>query len=141
VLAVEPDATGPAVMLFEAAKTIVRSFVEAAVTAVLAVAVLLWMALRRIVDVLLTLVPLLLAATVTLELCSAFNIPLNLPTSSRCRCCSSSASRSRFATLWLGAAARLMGPPRTRPSRSEPAFEPPQETVPSRRPEAEMVDR
>jgi hypothetical protein len=61
----------------EAGKTIVRSFVEAAVTAVLAIAVLLWTALRRIVDVLLTLVPLLLAATVTLELCSAFNIPLN----------------------------------------------------------------
>jgi predicted RND superfamily exporter protein len=35
----------------------------------------------------------------------------------------------------------LMGPPRTRPSRSEPAFEPPQEAVPSRRPEAEMIDR
>jgi hypothetical protein len=77
VLAVEPDATGPAVMLFEAGKTIEWSFAEAAITAVLAIAVLLWMALRRLVDVLLTLVPLLLAATVTLELCSAFNIPLN----------------------------------------------------------------
>jgi hypothetical protein len=77
VLAVEPDATGPAVMLFRAGKAIVRSFVEAAVTAVLAIAVLFWMALRRIVDLLLALVPFLLAATVTLELCSAFHSPLN----------------------------------------------------------------
>src|SRR5207248_7350246 len=35
----------------------------------------------------------------------------------------------------------LMGPSRTRLSLSEPAFEPPQEPVPSRRPEAEMADR
>src|SRR5712671_3011170 len=34
----------------------------------------------------------------------------------------------------------LMGPPCPRPSRSEPAFEPPQEPVPSTRPEAEMAD-
>jgi hypothetical protein len=199
VLAVEPDATGPAVMLFEAGKTIVRSFVQAAVTAVLAIAVLLWMALRRIVDVLLTLVPLLLAATVTLELCSAFDIPLNfaniiaLPvllgvgvafkiyyimawrsgqtalvqsTLTRAVTFSAMTTATSFGSLWLSndpgtssmgrlmalalictmAAAvffqpALMGPPRTRPSRSEPAFEPPQETVPSRRPEAEMVDR
>ena len=199
VLAVEPDATGPAVMLFEAGKTIEWSFVEAAVTAVLAIAVLLWMALRRIVDVLLTLVPLLLAATVTLELCSAFNIPLNfaniiaLPvllgvgvafkiyyimawrsgqtalvqsTLTRAVMFSAMTTATGFGSLWLSndpgtssmgrlmalalictmAAAvffqpALMGPPRTRHSRSEPAFEPPQKTVPSRRPEAEMVDR
>jgi hypothetical protein len=199
VLAIEPDATGPAVMLFEAGKTIEWSFVEAAVTAVLAIAVLLWIALRRIVDVLLTLVPLLLAATVTLELCSAFNIPLNfaniiaLPvllgvgvafkiyyimawrggqtalvqsTLTRAVMFSAMTTATGFGSLWLSndpgtssmgrlmalalictmAAAvffqpALMGPPRTRPSRSEPAFESPQEPVPSRRPEAEMVDR
>jgi hypothetical protein len=42
VLAIEPDATGLAVMLFEAGKTIEWSFAEAAITAVLAIAVLLW---------------------------------------------------------------------------------------------------
>jgi uncharacterized protein len=35
-----------------------------------------WSALRRLIDVLLTLTPLLVAAIVTLELCSAFKIPL-----------------------------------------------------------------
>src|SRR6202043_1640825 len=77
VLAVEPNATGPAVMRFEAGNTIVQSFIEAAIFAILAIAALLWIALRRIVDVLLTLVPLLVAAIVTLELCAAFRIPLN----------------------------------------------------------------
>jgi uncharacterized protein len=77
VLAVQPNATGPAMMLFEAGKTIVRSIIEAAIFAVLAIALLLWAALRRVTDVLLTLTPLLVAAIVTLELCSAFNIPLN----------------------------------------------------------------
>ena len=78
VLAVEPNATGPAVMLFEAGNTIVQSFIEAAIFAILAIAVLLWIVLRRMVDVLLTLVPLLVAAIVTLELCAAFEYPIEL---------------------------------------------------------------
>jgi hypothetical protein len=77
VLAVEPNATGAAVMLFEAGNTIVQSFIEAAIFAVLAIAALLWIALRCAADVLLTSVPLLVAAVVTLELCTAFDIPLN----------------------------------------------------------------
>ena len=77
VLAVEPDATGPAAMLYEAGNTIVRAFVEAAVFALAAIALLLWITLRRVTDVLMTLVPLLLAAVVTLELCVVLDIPLN----------------------------------------------------------------
>jgi uncharacterized protein len=77
VLAIEPNATGPAVMLYESGITVVRSFIEAAIFAVFAIAVLLWIALRRVTDVLLTLVPLLFAAVVTLELCVAFHLPLN----------------------------------------------------------------
>jgi len=77
VLAVEPAATGPAVLMYEAGNTVVRAFVEAGVFALMAIAVLLWIALRRISDVLLTLIPLLVAGVVTLELCVAFDIPLN----------------------------------------------------------------
>jgi uncharacterized protein len=77
VLAVEPDATGPAAMLYEAGNTIVRAFVEAAVFALAAIALLLWITLRRISDVLMTLVPLLVAAVVTLELCVVLDLPLN----------------------------------------------------------------
>jgi hopanoid biosynthesis associated RND transporter like protein HpnN len=77
VLAIAPDATGPAVMLFEAGNTVVRAFIEAGVFALAAIALLLWITLRRIADVLLTLVPLLVAIIVTLELCVALDIPLN----------------------------------------------------------------
>jgi uncharacterized protein len=77
VLAVEPDATGPAVSLFEAGNTVVQAFVEAGIFALTAIALLLWITLRRITDVLLTLVPLLLAGAVTLELCVIIGLPLN----------------------------------------------------------------
>jgi uncharacterized protein len=77
VRAVEPNATGPAIMLFEAGETIVRAFAEAGIFALAAIAVLLLIALRRIVDVMLTLVPLLIAGIVTLELCVVLDLPLN----------------------------------------------------------------
>jgi hypothetical protein len=77
VLAIEPDATGPAVLLFEAGNTVVRAFIEAGIFALAAIALLLWITLRRIADVLLTLVPLLVAVVVTLELCVALGLPLN----------------------------------------------------------------
>ena len=77
ILAVEPDATGPAVQLYEAGNTVVRAFFEAGGFALLAIALLLWIALRRISDVLLTLLPLVLAGIVTLELCVVFGLSLN----------------------------------------------------------------
>ncbi|HEX9324348.1 MAG TPA: MMPL family transporter [Xanthobacteraceae bacterium] len=77
VLAVEPRATGLAVSLFEAGNTVVRAFIEAGIFALLAIALLLWITLRRITDVLLTLVPLLVAGVVTLELCVLVDLPLN----------------------------------------------------------------
>jgi uncharacterized protein len=77
VLAVQPNATGPAVLMFEAGNTVVGAFVEAGVFALAAIAVLLWIALRRIGDVLLTLLPLLVAGVVTLELCVVLDLPLN----------------------------------------------------------------
>ena len=77
VLAIEPGATGPAVLLFEAGNTVVRAFIEAGMFALAAIALLLWITLRRIADVLLTLVPLLVAGVVTLELCVALDLPLN----------------------------------------------------------------
>src|SRR5436305_9698205 len=77
VLAIEPAATGPAVLMFEAGNTVVRAFVEAGIFALAAIAILLWITLRRISDVLLTLIPLLVAGVVTLELCVALDIPLN----------------------------------------------------------------
>jgi uncharacterized protein len=77
VLAVEPSATGPAVLLFEAGETVVRAFVQAGIFALAAIALLLLIALRRMVDVMLTLIPLLIAGVVTLELSVVLDLPLN----------------------------------------------------------------
>ena len=63
--------------LYESGNTVVRAFVEAGLFSLSAIAVLLWIALRRIGDVLLTLVPLLVAGVVTLELCVVLGLPLN----------------------------------------------------------------
>jgi uncharacterized protein len=55
------------VWLIEAEHTVVRAFIEAGALAVLAIGILLWITLRHFRDVLLTLVPLIVAGAVTLE--------------------------------------------------------------------------
>jgi hypothetical protein len=77
VMKAEPTATGPAIGELEWGTTIIHAFVVAGVCALIAIAVLLWIALRKLSDVALTLVPLLAAALVTLELCALLNFPLN----------------------------------------------------------------
>ena len=77
VLRVEPAATGAAVGIVKAGQTVVRAFIEAGIWALLSIAILLWLFLRRLRDVGLTLFPLILAATVTLEICSAIGFKLN----------------------------------------------------------------
>ena len=77
VMKAEPTATGPAIGQLEWGRTIIHAFVVAGACALVSIAVLLWIALRRASDVLLTLVPLLVAALVTLELCALLNFPLN----------------------------------------------------------------
>jgi uncharacterized protein len=65
------------VLLYEAAQTVVHAFIVSGVFALSAITVLLLITLRRIGDVLLTLIPLLVAGVVTLELCVILGIPLN----------------------------------------------------------------
>ncbi|TYL99129.1 MMPL family transporter [Bradyrhizobium rifense] len=77
VLRVEPSATGGAISLYEAARTIMSAFVEAGVLAIAAIAILLLIALRRFTDMLLTLIPLLLAGVLTLEACVLIGVSLN----------------------------------------------------------------
>ncbi|MBO0739537.1 MAG: MMPL family transporter, partial [Alphaproteobacteria bacterium] len=77
VLTRYPDATGPAVLMYEAGDTVVRAFIKAGIFALSAIAVLLWVTLRRVRDVLLTVIPLLVAGVVTLELCVVLDLPLN----------------------------------------------------------------
>ncbi len=77
ILAAEPTAIGGAVSILQAGDTIIGAFVEAGAWALLSITILLWIVLRRFGDVLLTLVPLLVAGVVTLELCVILDLPLN----------------------------------------------------------------
>jgi hypothetical protein len=76
-LAIESDVTGTPVWLIEAEHTVVRAFIEAGALAVLAIAVVLWITLRHFRDVLLTLVPLIVAGAVTLEVMVLLGESLN----------------------------------------------------------------
>jgi hopanoid biosynthesis associated RND transporter like protein HpnN len=77
VLRVEPRAAGGPISVQGSAETIVHSFYQAAAWSLVSVALLLWLALHRITDVLRTLLPLLVSALVTLEICAGFHIALN----------------------------------------------------------------
>jgi len=77
VRTVVPDAAGTPISIIEAAITVVTAFIEAGVLSVLAIALILFVALRRWIDVALTLVPLLVAIVVTLEICVLIGLKLN----------------------------------------------------------------
>ena len=77
ILAAVPAATGPAISLYQSGETVTNAFIEAGALGLAAIAILLFLALRRIVDVILTLVPLVLAGAVTLEVCALAGITLN----------------------------------------------------------------
>jgi len=77
VLHAEPSAAGAAVSYYESARTVTRAFIEAGVLALVAISILLYIALRRTTDVLLTLIPLLLAGAVTLQVSVLWGLPLN----------------------------------------------------------------
>jgi predicted RND superfamily exporter protein len=61
----------------EGRRTVVTAFIQAAVIALVSITILLWITLRRFGDVLRTLIPLLVAATVTLEICVLIGLQLN----------------------------------------------------------------
>jgi hypothetical protein len=77
VLRAEPTATGAAISYYESGRTVTNAFIEAGILALIAIAILLFIALRRVTDVLLTLIPLLLAGAVTLEVCVLDGLSLN----------------------------------------------------------------
>ena len=77
ILSVYPSATGGPISILESSRTVVRAFFEAGFYALISIGILLWIVLRRFGDVLLTLVPLLLAGVVTLEICVLIGMPLN----------------------------------------------------------------
>jgi uncharacterized protein len=77
VLAAEPHAVGGPVSILKSGDTVVKAFIHAGLWALVVISFLLWLTLRRVTDVLLTLVPLLVAGAVTLEICVLIGLPLN----------------------------------------------------------------
>jgi hopanoid biosynthesis associated RND transporter like protein HpnN len=77
VRSVAPDAGGSAVTIVETAATIIGAFRAAAIGALLAITVILALALRRTIDVVLVLAPLLLSGLMTVVLVIATGMTLN----------------------------------------------------------------
>jgi predicted RND superfamily exporter protein len=77
VRAIVPDATGTPVSIQESSQTIVSAFETAGLLATLGITILLAVTLRRFYDVVVALVPLLLAALFTLATTVIIGMPLN----------------------------------------------------------------
>jgi hypothetical protein len=77
VRTVAPDATGLSVNLIEFARATVRSVRQALISAILAIAVLLWLLWRRATEMLLVLAPLLLGAALTCASMALIGIAFN----------------------------------------------------------------
>ncbi|HTC97232.1 MAG TPA: MMPL family transporter [Bradyrhizobium sp.] len=77
VLAAEPTAIGGPVSILKSGDTVVEAFIHAGIYSLLVISIILWITLRRVTDVLMTLVPLLVAGAVTMEICVLIKLPLN----------------------------------------------------------------
>jgi len=77
VTAVAPDAGGSAVTIEATSATIVSAFRSAAIAAVISIAIILYVALRRVLDMSLVLAPLLLSALMTVVVIVSIGLMLN----------------------------------------------------------------
>src|SRR6266446_3917980 len=77
VRSIAPDATGTPVTIREAGQLISSAFVQAGIIAVVAIALLLALVLRRLREIMLVIAPLLLAAILTLAVTVMIGMPLN----------------------------------------------------------------
>ena len=74
---VTPEATGVPISIRAAGDMIVTAFLQAGLFAGIAITLLLAVVLRRVRDVILTMVPVLLSGLLTLATCAALDLPLN----------------------------------------------------------------
>ena len=77
VLKIAPGATGEPVLIQQSGKAVIWAFIEAGIWALGSISVILYIVLRRVTDVLLTLVPLLFAGLIAMELTVLIGLPLN----------------------------------------------------------------
>lgn len=77
VRSVAPKAAGTVVDIVESAQTVVHSFVIAAIMAIIALSIILFIALRRLLDMVLVLIPLVLSALMAIIVIVVIHQPLN----------------------------------------------------------------
>lgn len=77
VRSVAPEATGPAVQIYESGRAVTKAFQIASLTAVISIAILLIVILRRPRDVIYVMLPLLLTALGTIIVCVSFGLKLD----------------------------------------------------------------
>ena len=77
VRAVAPQATGPAVQIYESGRAVTHAFQIATLTAIVAITILLGAILRRPRDVIYVLAPLLVATLGTIVICVTFGLKLD----------------------------------------------------------------
>ena len=77
VRAVAPDAVGSPISILESGDAVVSAFRQALVSAVAAIIVLLFILMRRLADIAFVVIPLLLAALLTIAASVVFTIPFN----------------------------------------------------------------
>jgi uncharacterized protein len=77
VQTVAPEVTGAPVTIARSGQTIVEAFLEAGILSLVAITLILWLAMRRLIDVVLALGPLVLAGIMTLEVAQLVGLELN----------------------------------------------------------------
>ncbi len=77
IQAVSPEAVGPPISIRAAGDSVVTAFIQAGVLSFIAVTLLLALVLRRVRDVMLAMLPVLLSGLLTLATCAALDLPLN----------------------------------------------------------------
>jgi len=77
VLKVAPNASGEAIIATAGGRAVVEAFVEAGTLAAVIILVVLFLVLRNVIDTLIVMAPLVLAALLTMAITVLFDVPLN----------------------------------------------------------------
>jgi hypothetical protein len=77
VQAIAPDATGTPISIHAAGESILTAFLQAGAFSAVTITILLGIALRRVRDVVLTMLPVFLSGMLTFAFCAVLGLPLN----------------------------------------------------------------
>ena len=77
VRSIAPHATGPVVTMQDAAETILHAFLTAGIIALCLITSILYLIFRRLIDVILVLMPLVISSAFTLATCVLIDLPFN----------------------------------------------------------------